>query len=166
MNILLFGPTWSPKQDPRLALHFYLLAKDTKRKSFCNPTVIYKIHEISTLEPTRADFFMKIGWLLLSKSMTFCQSSRARSGSEAFLIKFYYWSRICSKISSKCLPKPYKIHPRSDPEPYQEIDDVLEGIARKSTIPLHWILSEKGEEMERDCLKPVSYTHLTLPTKA
>ena len=54
-------------------------------------------------------------------------------------------------MSSKCLPKPSKIHPRSDPEPYQEIDDFLEApqgeLGTKYMMALHQIWSEEGEEM-------------------
>jgi len=56
-------------------------------------------------------------------------------------------------MTSKWLPKPSGIHPRSDPEPYQKIDVFLEGLpggfATNSTMVLHWIWLGKGEEKER-----------------
>ena len=64
-------------------------------------------------------------------------------------------------MSSKWLSKPSKIRPGSDPEPYQKIDDFLEGppgaLATNNTTPLHQIWSGKGEEMERDMPKTPSF---------
>ena len=89
--------------------------------------------------------------------MIFHQGSPRYARFQAALTKVCFLIGMCPKICSKYLPKPSKIHPESDPGPYQKIDDFLEGppggIDRKSTIPLHQIWSEKGEEMERDCLK-------------
>ena len=99
------------------------------------------------------DFFIKIGRLLLSKCMTFCRSSRARSRFEAYLISLCNLVGIYPKISPKLLPKPFRICSRSDPEPYQKIDDFLEGspgaLATNNATPLHQIWSGKGEGLPK-----------------
>ena len=85
--------------------------------------------------------------------MTFVQSSGLAERFEAFLINVCFLIGICPKMSSKCPPKPYKIHHGSDPEPYQKIDVFLEGLpgglARNNPMTLHWIYLQKGEEKER-----------------
>ena len=97
------------------------------------------------------DFFIKIGRLLLSKSMTFCQSSRARSRSEAFLENVCFVLRICPKIFSTCHPKSIKIHPRAIWKPHQKEMPILKGVweevARFSRVPREWILPGKGRDL-------------------
>ena len=88
--------------------------------------------------------------ILLSKSMTFVRSSRASTRFGAFLINVCFLIGICPKITSKLLPKPSKIHHRSDPEPYQKkyvfLEGLLGALGTNTTVTLHQISLEKGGE--------------------
>ena len=91
--------------------------------------------------------FMQTWWLLMSKSMTLGQSSRAISRFEAFLVNVCFVLRICPKIVSKCHPKSIKIHPRAIRKPHQKEMPILkrawEVTSRFCTVAREWIWRRK-----------------------